>query len=264
VLVDSHCHLDLLNLKASGGTLAAVMEHARAQGVSHVLCVSVNLKHFPRVLGLARSEPGVSASAGLHPNERVPQEPSVADLVELAAHPEVVAVGETGLDYYRSSGDLEWQRERFRRHIAAARELDKPLIIHSRDAREDTLRVLREEGADRVGGVMHCFSEDLDTARRAADLGCLISFSGIVTFGGADTLRQVAVTLPLEQILVETDAPWLTPVPHRGRPNQPAFVRHVAEHVAGLRGVGLQQLAEATTANFFRLFPLARRQELAA
>lgn len=264
LLVDSHCHLDLLNLKASGGDLAAVMENACAQGVGHMLCVSVNLGHFPRVRSLAETHSRVFASAGVHPNEKEREEPSLETLCELARHPRVVAVGETGLDYYRSQGDLNWQRERFRRHIAAARETSRPLIIHSREAREDTLRILREEGAEQVGGVMHCFAEDWETAVRAMELNFYISFSGIVTFSSARVLKEVARRLPLDRMLVETDAPWLAPVPYRGKPNQPAYVRHVAEHIAELREVTVDEIAAATTANFFRLFSLAQPVEAGA
>ncbi len=257
LLVDSHCHLDLLNLKAAGGDLAAVMENARAQGVGHMLCVSVNLPHFPRVRALAETYEQVFASAGVHPNEHGTEEASVEALCALAEHPRVVAVGETGLDYYRSQGDLAWQQQRFRRHIAAARETDRPLIIHARDAKEDTLRILEEESADRVGGVMHCFTEDWDMATRAMDLNFHISFSGIVTFPSAEVLKDVARRLPLDRMLVETDAPWLAPVPHRGKPNQPAFVRYVAEHIAELRDTSIEEIATVTTANFFRLFSRA-------
>ncbi len=258
-LVDSHCHLDLLNLKASGGDLNAVMVNARQHGVGYMLCVAVNLKHFPRVRGLAEGDERIFASLGIHPNETLTEEVEVDALCELAEHPSVVAIGETGLDYYRSQGDLEWQRQRFRRHIAAAKAVRRPLIIHARDAKEDVLKILAAEGADQVGGVMHCFAEDWDMAQRAMDLNFLISFSGIVTFQNARVLKDVARRLPLEWILVETDAPWLAPVPHRGRPNEPAYVRFVAEHIAELRGAALETIAEATTSNFFRLFPLAER-----
>ncbi len=257
-LVDSHCHLDLLNLKASGGDLAAVMDSAHQNGVGHMLCVSVNLPHFPRVRALAEGDPRVFASLGIHPNEKPAEEPGTDLLCELAEHPRVVAVGETGLDYFRSKGDLEWQRERFRRHIAAAKAVRRPLIIHARDAKEDILRVLAEERADEVGGVMHCFAEDWDMAQRAMDLNFLVSFSGIVTFQNAQVLKDVACRLPLDWMLVETDAPWLAPVPHRGKPNQPAYVRHVAEHIAELRETDFETVADATTGNFFKLFSLAR------
>lgn len=255
VLVDSHCHLDLLNLKASGGSLEAVLDQAAEQGVAYMLCVSVNLPHLPRVLALAESHDRVFASVGIHPNEKPSeQEPSVADLAALAAHPRVVAIGETGLDYFRSEGDLEWQRARFRRHIKAARETGKPLIIHTRQARSDTLDILEEEGAHEVGGVLHCFSEDWETAKRGMEMNFMVSFSGIVTFNNAKELQQVAARIPLERILVETDAPWLSPVPHRGKPNQPAYVRHVAEYIAMLRETSLEEIARTTTDNFFGLF----------
>jgi len=262
LLVDSHCHLDLLNLKASGGDLAAVMRNAQAHGVGYMLCVSVNLKHFPRVRGLAEADERVFASAGVHPNERPPEEPDVDTLRAMAEHARVVAMGETGLDYYRSEGDLDWQRTRFRRHIAAAKATGRPLIIHAREAKEDTLRILQEEGARDVGGVMHCFTEDWDMAARAMDLNFHISFSGIVTFGNALALKDVAKRLPLDRLLVETDAPWLTPTPHRGKPNQPAYVRFVAEHIAELRDMTLEAVSEATTNNFFRLFTLAQPAKL--
>ena len=258
LLVDSHCHLDLLNLKAIGGDLNAVMDSARQHGVGHMLCVSVNLAHFPRVRALAEGDQRVFASLGIHPNEKPAEEADVDLLCELAEHPRVVAIGETGLDYYRSNGDLEWQRERFRRHIAAAKAMRRPLIIHARDAKADVLRVLEEEGADEVGGVMHCFAEDWDMAQRAMDLNFLISFSGIVTFQNARVLKDVARRLPLDYMLVETDAPWLAPVPHRGKPNQPAYVRFVAEHIAELRETDLEIVAEATTGNFFKLFSRAQ------
>jgi len=258
LLVDSHCHLDLLNLKACGGDLAAVMRNAQTHGVGHVLCVSVNLKHFPRVRGLAEADKRVFASAGIHPNESPAEEPDVDTLCAMAEHDRVVAIGETGLDYYRSEGDLDWQRARFRRHIAARKDTGRPLIIHAREAKDDTLRILQEESARDVGGVMHCFAEDWDMATRAMDLNFHISFSGIVTFDNALTLKEVARRLPLDRLLVETDAPWLTPTPHRGSPNQPAYVRFVAEHIAALRDMALAAVTEATTNNFFRLFTQAQ------
>ncbi len=256
MLVDSHCHLDLLDLEQCGGSLDAVLENARAAGIEHFLCISVNRRNVATVRSIAESYPRVSASAGIHPNEESgPQEPTVDELLAWADHPEVVAIGETGLDYFRSEGDLEWQRDRFRRHIRAARETGKPLIIHCRQAAEDTMRLLREENAHEVGGVMHCFAEDLETAKQSMDLGFMISFSGIVTFKNAVELKEVAKEVPLDAMLVETDSPWLAPTPHRGKTNQPAYTRHVAETVASLRGIELEQLAAATTDNFFRLFP---------
>lgn len=261
VLVDSHCHLNMLELDALCGSLAQVIGAASEQGVGHMLCVSVDIETFPQVLGLAREHTNVSASVGLHPNSRGVHEPSVEELVQLAQDPQVVAIGETGLDYYRSprepEGDGgEWQHERFRRHIAAARAARKPLIVHSRDARADTLRILREEHADEVGGVMHCFTEDWDTARAAIDLNFHISFSGIVTFKNAVALKEVAKRVPLDRLLVETDSPYLAPVPFRGKTNQPAYVRHVAEHIAELRGQPFDVIADATSRNYFGLFPV--------
>ncbi|MFA5529416.1 MAG: TatD family hydrolase [Thiohalomonadaceae bacterium] len=259
LLVDSHCHLDRLELTPFGGMLEGVLDHAREQGVGWFLCVSIDLDNAPTVLQLAESHANVFASVGVHPNEQGIEEPGEETLAELASHPRIVAIGETGLDYFRSEGDLEWQRERFRRHIRAAHKVGKPLIVHSRDAREDTLKVLAETGAAEVGGVMHCFVDDWDTAERALDLGFYISFSGIVTFRSADALREVARRVPLDRLLVETDSPYLAPVPHRGKGNVPGYVRHVAEHIAELRGLPYEALAEQTTENFFRLFSAARR-----
>jgi len=249
-LVDSHCHLDFPEFD---GKLDEVREEMRANGVTHALCINVDLAGFPKVVGLAEAHDNFFASVGVHPDhEAEPVDP--ARLVELARHPRVVAIGETGLDYYRLQGDLEWQRERFRAHIRAARRCRKPLVIHTREAAEDTLRIMREEGAGEVGGVMHCFTETRDVAERAIGLGFHISFSGIVTFKNAAALREVAKSVPLGRLLVETDSPYLAPVPHRGKTNRPGLVRHVAEEVARLREMPLEALASATTANFFRLF----------
>lgn len=260
MLIDSHCHLDLLDLAALGGGLDAVMEEARRHGVGRALCVSITLEAFPAMLALVEGRSDAYASVGVHPNERKGREPGVEELVALAqGSPRVVAIGETGLDYFRSTGDLDWQRERFRRHIAAARAAGLPLIVHMRDASEDTLAILREEGADETGGVLHCFTGDAATAAAAMELGFYISFSGIVTFSSARELQKVAAEIPEDRILVETDSPYLAPVPHRGKSNQPAYTRHVAEHIAALRGVSFERLAAATTDNFFRLFAKAAR-----
>lgn len=219
-----------------------------------MLCVSVNLEDYPAMLSLVEQRDVVSVSVGVHPNEREGHDPSVQELVELAAHPKVVAIGETGLDYFRSTGDPVWQRERFRRHIRAARRSHLPVIVHSRDAREDTLNILDEERAGEAGGVMHCFTGDWDMAQCAMTLNFHISFSGIVTFNSARELQEVARRMPLERMLVETDCPYLAPVPHRGKPNQPAWTRHVAEFIAELRGISYATVAEATTRNFRSLF----------
>jgi TatD DNase family protein len=254
MLVDSHCHLDRLDLAPFGGSIEGVLEAAQAQGIRHFLCVSINLEEYPAMLEIAESHEQVSASVGVHPNEQGGHEPDVDELVRYARHPKVIAIGETGLDYFRSEGDLEWQRDRFRRHIAAARLAGKPLIIHSREASEDTLRILAEESAADVGGVMHCFTGDWAMAKQCMDLNFHISFSGIVTFKSARELQEVAVKMPEERMLVETDSPYLAPVPHRGKPNHPALVRHVAEYIAQLRGETCEQVADVTTRNFIRLF----------
>jgi TatD DNase family protein len=257
MLVDSHCHLTLLDLAKYGGSVDSVLTTAEQHGVGHFLCVSVDLETFPAILKLAQTYEQVFASVGIHPNTPSDQELSLERLIALARIPEIIAVGETGLDYFRSQGDLEWQRQRFRVHIAAAREAHKPLIIHTRNAAEDILQILAAEGADEVGGVMHCFVEDWAIAQKAMDLNFYISFSGIVTFRNAREVQEVAKRVPLDHLLVETDSPYLAPVPHRGKDNQPAYVRYVAEYIAGLRGIPLSELTEATTGNFFRLFKQA-------
>jgi TatD DNase family protein len=249
-LVDSHCHLDFPDLASD---LPAVLEDMHAHDVSHALCVCVTLEDFPKVRALAESHDNLFASVGTHPDyeHQVVRQDT---LVELAAHPKVVAIGETGLDYYRLEGDLEWQRDRFRTHIRAAREAGKPLIIHTRSAAADTIRIMQEEQAAEVGGVMHCFTESCETAVEAMALGFHISFSGIVTFKNAVALKEVARRVPLDRLLVETDSPYLAPVPHRGKVNRPGWVRFVAEEVSRLREVSYEEIAQATTANFFRLF----------
>ena len=250
MLVDSHCHLDFPEL---ADQLDSVFELMRANDVERALCVSVTLEDFPRVRNLAETYPHLHASVGVHPDyEGVPV--TAGQLVALADHPRVVAIGETGLDYYRLKGDLEWQRERFRAHIRAARECGKPLIVHTRAAADDTLRIMREEGAGEAGGVMHCFTESWEVAEAAMGMGFYISFSGIVTFKNAKALREVARRVPLENMLVETDAPYLAPVPYRGKTNQPGYVRHVAEEIARLKDVTLEQVSEKTTGNYQQLF----------
>lgn len=251
LLVDSHCHLDFDPL---GPDIANVLARARDAGVGHMLCVSVTMEKFPDVRALAHAHLNLYASVGVHPNERDGGEPTVDELVQHARDPQVVAIGETGLDYYRSEGDLDWQHERFRKHIRAARASGRPLIVHTREAAADTIRILREEGADAIGGVMHCFTESWDIAHAALDLGFYISFSGIVTFKNAAELREVARQVPADRLLIETDAPYLAPAPFRGKTNEPAFVKYVAECLAGVRGVPVDAIAEQTTANFFTLF----------
>ncbi len=230
--------------------------------VSHALCVSCDLPNFPGVLELAERYPNIYASVGVHPDYEDTPEPSVDDLIRLSNHPKIVAIGETGLDYYRLEGDLEWQRERFRRHIRASRATGKPLIIHTRAASEDTIRIMREEGAGTdaggAAGVMHCFTESLEVAKAAMEMGFYISFSGIVTFKSAKDLQAVAREVPLEQMLIETDSPYLAPVPHRGKVNEPGLVRHVAEYLALLKDVPLERIAQQTTDNFFNLFKIMR------
>jgi TatD DNase family protein len=258
-LVDSHCHLNFESLLTN---IDQVLSNAQAQNVRYMLCVSVTLEKFPEVLELARCYPNIFASVGVHPDERAGREPEIDELVGLAADPRVVAIGETGLDYYRQQGDVGWQQERFRRHIRAARLAHLPLIIHTRSASQDTIRIMREEGAETVGGVMHCFTEDWETAQAALDLGFYISFSGIVTFRSAEALRMVARQVPMDRLLIETDAPYLAPVPHRGKTNEPAFVRHVAMFLSELRYIPVETIAQQTTDNFFRLFNKSHQTQM--
>jgi TatD DNase family protein len=255
MLVDSHCHINFPELAEKLEETLALM---RENQVTHALCVSVTLEDFPQVLALAERYPHIYASVGVHPD--YPDVPVVTakELTGLAAHPKVIAIGETGLDYYRIKGELEWQRERFRTHIRAARECGKPLIIHMREAGPDTMRILKEEGADEVGGVMHCFTGTWDEAQAAMGLNFHISFSGIVTFKNALALKDVARQVPLDLMLIETDSPYLAPVPFRGKTNQPGLVKHVAEEIARLKGVSFADVAAATTRNFFELFQGAR------
>ncbi len=251
MFVDSHCHLDFPELASD---LPAVRAAMAAAGVTHALCIGVNLPEWPAVHALATAHPNFYATVGVHPDYEGTPEPSVDDLVRLAAGPKVVAIGETGLDYYRVHGDVEWQRARFRTHVRAARAAAKPLVVHTRAAAADTLAIMRDEGAREAGGVMHCFTETWDFAREALDLGFHISFSGIVTFKNAQALKEVARKVPRERLLIETDAPYLAPVPHRGKRNEPAYVAFVAKELAALRGEPLEAIAAATSGNFFRLF----------
>jgi len=257
LLVDSHCHLDFPEF---AGRLEELLDAMTQAGVGWALCAGVTLERFPALLSLVRSTPKLFAAVGVHPDTDISaSEATIDDLVNYGKDERVVAIGETGLDYYRLKGDLEWQRDRFRTHIRAARLLGKPLIIHTRSAALDTLRILKEEGAETVGGVFHCFTESTEIARAALDLGFYLSFSGIVTFKNAHEVKEVARMAPMDRLLVETDAPYLAPVPHRGKLNQPAYVRHVAEEIARLRQIPLSEVVHATTENFFRLFSQARR-----
>jgi TatD DNase family protein len=253
--VDSHCHLDFPELSAR---LDEILVRMRENQVDRALCVSVTLEDFPRVLALAEAHDSLYASVGVHPDYPDSLEPDVDTLVRLAAHPKVIATGETGLDYFRTEGDPAalngWQRERFRVHIRAARISRRPLIVHTRAASDDTIAIMRAEGADAVGGVMHCFTESWQVARAALDLGFYISLSGIVTFRNAEALRDVARQVPLDRLLIETDAPYLAPVPKRGKMNEPGFVKHVGEFLAGVKGIEVERLAEATSRNFYRCF----------
>ncbi len=254
MLVDSHCHLDQLDLTPYEGKLSNALQFAEEQGVKHFLCVCITLEDFPDMMRIIQPYSNVSASVGLHPNEKVDQEPSIDDLVHLAQDKKIIAIGETGLDYYRSSGDVEWQRERFRQHIHAAKKVKKPLIVHSRQAKDDTLTILKEEDAASIGGVLHCFTEDMEMAKQAMELNFYISFSGIVTLSNAKEIQFVAKNIPLDRMLIETDSPYLAPVPYRGKSNQPAYVRYVAESIAALRNEPFERVAEQTTANFCKLF----------
>ncbi len=251
MFIDSHCHLNFPELAAR---LDDILANMRNNGVSTALCVGVELERFPEILRLAEQHEQIYASVGVHPDYELETEPTQAQLVALAQHPRVIAIGETGLDYFRLKGDLEWQRTRFRTHIRAAKECSKPLIIHTREAAQDTLRIMREEAAGEIGGVMHCFTENLEVALAAIEMNFYISFSGIVTFKNATLIKEVAQHIPLERILIETDSPYLAPVPHRGKLNEPAFVRYVAEEIARLRGIPLEEVGKASSENFRRLF----------
>ena len=255
-LVDSHCHI---NFEALSQDMDGLLARARNNNVDYMLCVSVNLEDYPQIEKLVANHANIFSSVGVHPNATDCHEPSCEELLRLAENPHVVAIGETGLDYFRSEGELSWQRRRFENHIEAAKICNKPLIIHSRSAAEDTMQLLESKGAESCSGVMHCFGEDWRTAKRALDLGFYISFSGIVTFKNAQALRDVAKKVPLDRMLVETDCPYLAPVPMRGKTNEPGFVKHTAELLAQLRAIPLAALAEATTENFFQLFSTASR-----
>ena len=248
---DSHCHIDFPELY---GQMDDLMNLAQQMEVAYMLCVSVNLEDFPKILSLSDAYENIAASVGVHPNTVEGEDPTVEHLVELARDKRVVAIGETGLDYFRSSGDLQWQRDRFVRHIEAAKVVVKPIIVHSRNAPDDTISLMQQSGADIPGGVMHCFTGDYKMAKQAMDLGFYISFSGIVTFKNASDLADVAKKIPVDRMLIETDSPYLAPVPKRGKQNQPAYVRHTAEFLASIKHIELEDFAEITTTNYLKLF----------
>lgn len=254
-IIDSHCHLDRVDLSAFGGSMESLLEHAKTLSVEEFLCVCINLEHFDDVFSLAKKYPQIYASVGVHPCELEAQDPSVEELLTLASHNKIIAIGETGLDYFHvEKSTADWQRDRFRRHIQASNHSGKPMIIHTRNAKQDTIAIMQSEKAEQ--GVMHCFSEDWGTAKAALDLGFYISFSGIITFKSAGDLREVAKKVPLDRILVETDAPYLTPVPYRGKPNSPAYTYYTTEKLAEIRGDSIETIANATTNNFKSLFAL--------
>ncbi len=259
MFIDSHCHLDLIDPDQNGRNLPELLNSARENQVDTMLCVSISLENFPAMLSLIEPYPQVYGSVGVHPTHECEQEPEIEQLVALADNPKVIAIGETGLDYFRCEGDMEWQQERFRRHITASKVTGKPLIIHTRDAKADTIKLLREENAQDTCGVMHCFVEDWETAEAAMDLGFYISFSGIVTFKNAKELQQIAKKVPLDRLLIETDSPYLAPVPKRGKTNQPAYVKYVADTIAQLRNTSIEEIARISSDNFFTLFNSAKR-----
>ncbi|MEW6446383.1 MAG: TatD family hydrolase [Pseudomonadota bacterium] len=256
LFADSHCHLDRIDLAPWSGDFSACMRDARCGGMGLMVCVSIDLESYPAMRALIDPYPEVVVSVGVHPNEEPHLSPSLEQLLRLADDPRVVAIGETGLDYFRTEAGAVWQHERFITHIQAARQSGKPLIIHTREAKADTLRLLEEQQASDCGGVMHCFVEDWETAKRALDIGFHISFSGVLTYKSAAELREVAKKVPADRILIETDSPYLAPAPHRGKPNVPMYVRHVAEQLAGLRGWSLEETAERTLENARALFRL--------
>jgi TatD DNase family protein len=256
MLIDSHCHLDRIDLKPYEDDFSCFMEEAKNNQIEHLLCIAIDLESYPAMLELVTDFKQISVTVGVHPNVQDCKDPSVDELLLLGQPDNVIGIGETGLDYFRSEGDLAWQHQRFRNHISAAKKLRKPLIIHTREAKEDTLRILKEENADEIGGVIHCFTEDWEFAKKAMDLNFYISFSGIITFNNAVTIKEVAKKIPADKFLIETDSPYLAPVPFRGRPNYPTYVRYVAEQIAELRGTSITKIADLSSSNFYQLFSL--------
>ena len=253
---DSHCHLDRIDLDDHNHSFTQLLDTIRADQVTRMVCISVNLESFEQMVDQVAPYEHIYCSAGVHPDYEKVEEPTVEKLCEMATRDKVVAIGETGLDYMNAGDDMDWQRQRFITHIEAARQCKLPLIIHTRNAKQDTLEILRQHGAEVVGGVLHCFTEDWEMAKQAIDLGFYISISGIVTFNQAENVRQMAIQIPDDRLLIETDSPWLSPVPFRGKTNHPGRVRYVAEKLAEIRGVSLEQLAESTYRNANRLFGL--------
>ncbi len=258
MLVDSHCHLDCIDLSEFDNNFDNLIQQTQDAGVEHMLCVSINLKQYPEMLDKVRSYQNISVSAGMHPMADESDEFSVDYLTELAADEKVVAIGETGLDYYYHKDDPHWQQQRFRSHIKVANQVNKPVIVHTRDAGDDTLKILQEENAGRCGGVIHCFTESKNFCDEALDIGFMISISGIVTFRNADTLREIAKSIPDDRLLIETDSPYLAPAPHRGKQNQPAYVKNIAETLAEIRNTSVEHIAEVSRNNFYQLFNVAR------
>ncbi|MEI6067006.1 MAG: TatD family hydrolase [Methylococcaceae bacterium] len=256
MLIDSHCHLDRIDLSPYENDFSCFMQAAAVQKIEHLLSIAIDLESYPAMLELVAGFQQISVTVGVHPNVQDCKDPSVEELIALGQPDNVIGIGETGLDYFRSEGDLSWQHQRLRNHINAAKALKKPLIIHTREAKKDTLGILKEEGAGEVGGVIHCFTEDWEFARQAMDLNFYISFSGIVTFNNATVIKEVAKKIPADRFLIETDSPYLAPVPFRGRPNYPIYVRYVAEQIAELRGISANKIADLSTKNFYDLFKL--------
>ena len=259
MLVDSHCHLDCIDLSDFDNSFDELIQQTYAAGVEHMLCVSINLEKYPGMLEAVRDYPNISVSAGLHPMADESDEFSAEYLTELAKDEKVVAIGETGLDYYYHKDNPQWQQDRFRAHVQVANKVKKPVIIHTRDAGDDTLKILQQENAEACGGVIHCFTETQDFANKAIEMGLMISISGIVTFRNADALREIAKTIPDDHLLIETDSPYLAPVPYRGKQNQPAYVHQVAETLAEIRNTSVESIAEISRNNFYRLFNVTRQ-----
>ncbi len=259
MFIDSHCHLDRLKLEAYNGDLDLAVAAAREAGVDKMLCVGIDLEHADQVIHAAEKYPDVFASVGIHPLEKDAAEPDIKTLIKYATHRKVIAIGESGLDYFYSADNKEVQQERFAIHLQAAAQSELPIIVHTRDARDDTLNLIKQHGDLNRAGVLHCFTESLEMAEAAMEMNFMISISGIVTFNNAGELRDVVKAIPLDRLLIETDSPYLAPVPNRGKPNEPKYLPDVARCVAGLKGITVAELAEVTTANFYRLFPKSLR-----